>query len=233
MPSGMDDRDFERLDGPDAFDIDEDDDRADSQTIGTSYAEEEADIKRLKILATYQDVWREFYEWEPGYCSQLLRSFTSAEPSPHDVAFPFHTESDDMDVDEVRVDATVTEDGGTFTACIWDGPDFTDFSKDHLACAVPQSVKDKNTRETRLGSFADHRPYESCTPSNANVFINVTAAESTCKFIKYSDDVNFDSRNFMEKFYSIDWQRQWRDPDSELDIMNSCGVSTDVVFQCV
>ena len=65
--------------------------------------------------------------------------------------------------------------------------------------------------------FADHRRYESVSPTNAYIYANKDVARLHCDFVKFHDHADFDWRAYMSNFWSFRWQTpaHTRNPDCE------------------
>lgn len=210
MNSSLGDPDFPHEPSSLGFEdeADQTDGRTDDHPVGIR-ADEVEDVKRYSIIATYHDVWREFYDWEQEYSARELQNISATEPMLFDFYLDSDMESDDMNIDDG--DAGTGKGAVSITICTWDH--FGDFSKERALAHIPHEIVAARTMRKQYDAFQEHRSYESCTPSSGYIFPNIAPDGITCEFIKYGDAVAFDSRRFLRYFYSIGWQDEWRDPD--------------------
>ena len=220
--SNLDDHNFSG--GSDSFTFEDEpswDNQTDLDGATLGRRAKKNDLKRGLILATYNSVWREFYEWEQDYAAELLQSVAAITPDTSPdlyLAFDADSETHAVDTDEEDFDANAggAQSGDVVripvTMCTWD--ESHNFSKErHFAQSVVQRTG--RSRRRQYAAFREHPQYESCAPSNDYIFCNITAPRSVCEFIKYGDADDFDRRRYLSNFSIVGWQEEWRDPDCE------------------
>lgn len=159
------------------------------------------------ILETYRAVWTEFYEWEPTYSTQILRSLASGSPSQL-AAEDYGLEDSDWCLETSNVTSKDLDDEA-MQFDVWQWTD--EGTVQHLVTPPAESI-------TPTGKATPHPRYEACTPCHSlidgGLRGNRGGSSSCCEFIKYAGQPGFDERGYLKAFYSVGWQEQpWCDPD--------------------
>ena len=181
------------------------------------------------ILETYRATWTEFYEWEPTYSTQILRSLASESPS-QPAAEDYGLEDSDWCLETSNI-ALENLDDDVVQFDVWQ---WTDEQTARRLVTPPAEIITPN------GKATPHPRYEACTPCHSlidgRLRGNKGGSGSSCEFIKYAGQRGFNEAHYLQAFYSVGWQeRPWRDPDREFSylLLSTNRTHGNVLFQTV
>ncbi|KAG9310844.1 hypothetical protein JVU11DRAFT_8698 [Chiua virens] len=186
-----------------------------------------SDLKALGCKV-YQEVWDEFYDWEPSYCTATLNAFKQwslelprdkVSPvaramvmrllDPHDHA----TEAAALQkpvsgTDTVTMHITSFTSGGRGHGVQW----HTGGKTSGLKHAT--TMQDVSIPVITIDAYPPHPLYESCPPVSRNVVFR-HELEHTLPFLPYADDAQFSAQAYQANFEELEWAISI-DPDVEL-----------------
>ncbi|KAI9463465.1 hypothetical protein HD554DRAFT_1314714 [Boletus coccyginus] len=164
-------------------------------------------------LGVYKDVWNEFYDWEPGYCVEILGTVTqSLLASKRQVARVARAmvarlldDALQHSIPKRMVDA--------------DGTDSVVMSVTHFdASAGHRGVHGRTTDVSipvfTIDAYPPHPKYESCPPVSRSVLVD-GAQEHILAFLPYADDDRFPAQEYQARFEILEWETPF-DPDVEM-----------------
>ena len=164
-------------------------------------------------LGVYKDVWNEFYDWEPGYCVEILGTVTqSLLASKRQVARVARAMV-------ARLLDDALQHTGPERMMDADGTDSVIMSVTHFdASARHRGVHGRTTDVSipvlTIDAYPPHPRYESCPPVSRSVLVD-GAQEHTLSFLPYADDDQFPAQEYQAKFEVLEWETPF-DPDGEL-----------------
>ena len=152
----------------------------------------------------YKDVWNEFYDWEPGYCADILGTVTqSLLASKRQVARVAKT-----------MVARLLDDERVVPKRMVDGMDAVVMSVTRFgASAGHRRTMEVSIPVITIDAYPPHPKYESCTPASRSVLVD-GAQEHILSFLPYADDDRFSARAYQAKFEILEWETPF-DPDGE------------------
>ena len=152
----------------------------------------------------YKDVWNEFYDWEPGYCADILGTVTqSLLASKRQVAR----------VAKIMV-ARLLDDERVVPKRMVDGMDAVVMSVTRFgASAGHRRTTEVSIPVITIDAYPPHPKYDSCTPASRSVLVD-GAQEHILSFLPYADDDRFSARAYQAKFEILEWETPF-DPDGE------------------
>ncbi|KAF9219902.1 hypothetical protein BS17DRAFT_716355 [Gyrodon lividus] len=187
-------------------------------------------LSELRALgsAVYKEVWDEFYNWEPGYCGQILGTlpllavnkdvFKVAREMM--VGFLDDTRNSRPSPQEMKYSITTDVVVASMTDYSANGPGST-----------TQLVMPVATVDSRL--VPPHPVYESCPPVSRSIRLGEHRHEDVVAFLPYSDDETFPAREYLANFEFFEWGTPF-DPDVEmiqLETVRRLHVIHEVVLQ--
>lgn len=169
---------------------------------------------QLKQLGrqVYKEVWNEFYDWEPGYCAEILGTVTqSILASKRQVGrVAKATVAQLVDAPDTRIPRTWTADGTdvmVMSITHFDAP-----SGHHRR--VQTRTTEVSIPVITINAYRPHPKYESCPPASRSVLMD-TFHEDTLSFLPYADEEQFPALEYQAKFGDLDWETPF-DPDGKL-----------------
>ncbi|KAG8215392.1 hypothetical protein J3R82DRAFT_8993 [Butyriboletus roseoflavus] len=166
-----------------------------------------SELKKLG-RTTYKDVWNEFYDWEPGYCEDILRTVTqSILASKRQVAR----------VAKTMVTKLLNDAEERVPGRLADGTDAVGISVTHFTAGGHRGAHERTTELSipviTIDAYSPHPRYESCPPVSRSVLVDV-AHEQTLPFLPYADDDQFPAQEYQARFDFLEWETPF-DPDGE------------------
>ncbi|KIK95040.1 hypothetical protein PAXRUDRAFT_33188 [Paxillus rubicundulus Ve08.2h10] len=183
-----------------------------SSSVGP-YAEDQVNrsLSELKAVgsAAYKEVWDEFYNWEPGYCDQILGTLPLLAAKTE--VFKVAREMMVGFLDDTRDLGSGLETKHPRTT------DVVVASMTHYDADGRGSIKQLIIPVTTvdLGLVPPHPVYESCPPVSRSVRPDGHRHEDLVAFLPYADDKTFPAIEYLGGFESFDWETPF-DPDLEM-----------------
>lgn len=162
-------------------------------------------------MTIYQEVWDQFYSWEPGDASRMLSNIKDKPPT-----FPLKAGLTTMARDMAKMYRGKTRCSQEMhrtqesTAGAW------------LVIVTEHSVTGKMM--TKMDALpvivlhddllSPHPPYECCTPTHRSVLVGPEGEENVVRFLPYADDASFPVKQYLKKFSRLEWEEDF-DPDRE------------------
>ncbi|KAK7685044.1 hypothetical protein QCA50_011880 [Cerrena zonata] len=174
---------------------------------------EELQIKITEqVLGAYQDIWNQFYNWEPEASERDLANLASGiylldeTPLQDEDSLEFQ-ELDEQSSDDMSIDNS--------------SPSFTVYDFD------TNSTRTLLCTEKKLKPYAPYPRYFACTPTSCNIVNTHLELEGegnhervvcVLKFIPFDGEIGFKVIDYlrMEEFRTLRWQDEWRDPDEQI-----------------
>ena len=193
-----------------------------------SQPQSRAQLKQLG-RRVYKDVWTEFYDWEPGYCTEILgtvrdQSFLASDARQlarvakamvtallDDVAPK--TETDVEMADTVNVSITTVRQVANTAAS---GAGQLHGARGRIVTVMTRKEVAIPVITIDTTAFPPHPRYESCPPASRSVQME-TIFEYTLPFLPYADDERFKAMAFQARFDILEWEQPF-DPDGGFDI---------------
>jgi hypothetical protein len=156
----------------------------------------------------YKDVWNEFYDWEPGYCADILGTVTqSLLASKRQVARVAKAMVARL-LDDERVPKRMADGTDVVVMSV------TRFDASPGHRGVHRRMMDVSIPVITIDAYPPHPKYESCTPASRSVLVD-GAQGHTLSFLPYADDDRFSAQAYQAKFELLEWETPF-DPDGEL-----------------
>ena len=174
-----------------------DDDLSDLTEVEEVDAEAINATKAL-IYSVYEDVWKDFYDWENQYCNTILR-FLDTESTIHEDETADFLGSESWD--------------GLRASSIYESVQVLEYIKQ----GPVKSIKKSYTITAPV--VEPHDAYESCSPTDRSIFVGDDADE--LPFLPFADDPSFNVKNYCEQFTAFAWEK-----DSNSDRECLCVVIT-------
>lgn len=158
-------------------------------------------------LKIYRQVWREFYEWEPGYASRVL-----ADVKNHPL-FPVRSRTTQMARTMVKkvadgVPSLSVHSESDPETCIVSFTNHATYGALTTAKVIlPTVVLDASL-------FPPHPPYENCSPASRSILVS-EGERDTAKFLPYADEPTFPAKTHLAKFAHLEWEDEF-DADLEM-----------------
>ena len=169
-----------------------------------------AELKQLG-RTVYKGVWDEFYDWEPGYCSDILgtatQSFVASKREVARVAKAGVARLLDNSAlqprTSVRGPAVVVD--LTYVEAVESGgpPGQRGIQQRRAKVSVPVVT-------IELSTFKPLPRYESCPPISKSMRVD----DVHLQFLPYADDDRFPLAAFQTEFDVLEWEKPF-DPDSK------------------
>ncbi|KAG1730324.1 hypothetical protein EDB19DRAFT_1740854 [Suillus lakei] len=153
-------------------------------------------------LRIYKEVWKEFYEWEPRECQQIIHAFAGRR-------VPGGREKYNRMIDQLfdpalqDLDMQIDSENPNQPLLV-----VTQYDAEGRGISYPLEVEEISVDPT----FEAHPPYESCPPINQSIRFGV---HETAAFIPYGDEDDFPVVKYLDSFQSFAWEEDF-DPDSEM-----------------
>lgn len=158
-------------------------------------------LRELGLLV-YKEVWKEFYEWEPRECQQILDSFAGRRITGER---EIYNKMIDQLFDPTFQDSEMQVENPTKPSLI-----LTQYDAEGRGISYPIELEETSVDPT----FESHPPYDSCPPINQSILSNHQLHKSTAAFIPYADQEAFPVKEYLETFKSFAWEEDF-DPDCE------------------
>ena len=169
-----------------------------------------SDLKQLG-RTVYKDVWNEFYDWEPGYCADILgtvtQSLLASKRQVARVAKAMVARLLDDDAHRERIPKITADETDTVVMSV------TRFVASTGHRGVHRRTTDISIPVITVDAYPPHPKYESCTPASRSVLVD-GAQEHILSFLPYADDDQFSARAYQAKFEILEWETPF-DPDGE------------------
>ncbi|KAF8439795.1 hypothetical protein L210DRAFT_2179161 [Boletus edulis BED1] len=161
----------------------------------------------------YKEVWDEFYDWEPGYCAEILGTVTqSILASKRQVARVAKTTvARLLDDTAMQAPSVPLAQSGTDTV-IMSVTHFQHPRSGHRH--VHTKRMDVPIPVITTDALSPHPKYESCPPASRSVLMD-DDREHILFFMPYADDERFPAQAYQDKFETLDWEIPL-DPDVEM-----------------
>lgn len=150
-------------------------------------------------LQVYKEVWKEFYEWEPRECQQILDSFAGRRVFGERETY---NKIIDQLFDPALQDSEMRVENPTQSSLI-----MTQYDAEGRGISYPIEMEEISVDPT----FESHPPYESCPPINQSITSDHHLRE-TAAFIPYADEEEFPVVEYLERFQHFAWEEDF-DPD--------------------
>ncbi|KAG2039208.1 hypothetical protein BDR03DRAFT_860440 [Suillus americanus] len=155
-------------------------------------------------LRIYKEVWKQFYEWEPGECRQIIHALAGRR-------VPGEREKYNKMIDQL-LDPGALQDSGMLVDL--KNPNqpllvVTQYDTEGRGISYPLEMEEIFVDPT----FKAHPPYESCPPINQS--IQRRGLREMAAFIPYGDEEGFPVMEYLDQFQSFAWEEDF-DPDSEM-----------------
>ncbi|KAG1840820.1 hypothetical protein DFJ58DRAFT_809727 [Suillus subalutaceus] len=155
-------------------------------------------------LRIYKEVWKQFYEWEPRECRQIIHALAgrrvSGEREKYNKMIDQLLDPGALQDSEMRIDL---ENPNQPLLLV------TQYDAEGRGISYPLEMEEILVDPT----FEAHPPYESCPPINQS--IRGWGVDDTAAFIPYGDEEGFPVMEYLDQFQSFAWEEDF-DPDSEM-----------------
>ena len=169
-----------------------------------------SDLKQLG-RTVYKDVWNEFYDWEPGYCTDILgtvtQSLLASKRQVARVAKAMVARLLDDDTHRERIPKRMADETDTVVMSV------TRFVASAGHRGLHRRTTDVSIPVITVDAYPPHPKYESCTPASRSVLVD-PAQEYTLPFLPYADEDRFPTEVYLAKFDILEWETPF-DPDGE------------------
>jgi len=157
-------------------------------------------LRELGLLV-YNEVWKEFYEWEPRECQQILDSFAGRRiPGEREI----YNKMMDQLFNPTLQDSEMQVENPTNPSLI-----VTQYDAEGRGISYPIELEETSVDPT----FEPHPPYDSCPPINQSI-LSIHQLRETTAFIPYADQEAFPVKQYLETFENFVWEEDY-DPDCE------------------
>ena len=143
------------------------------------------------IYSVYEDVWRDFYDWEHQYCHKVLQ-LVDAESGVNQPPAQIVDVGEDL---AFEYDAGVALRASTFNESV----QVLEFSNG-------EPVESTRTSYTVFAPIIEpYESYESCSPTSRSIFVGDDSDEMP--FVPFADDPSFDIVDYQEQFKTFAWEK--------------------------
>lgn len=154
-------------------------------------------------LKMYKEVWKQFYEWEPRECRQIIHALAGrripGEKEKYNKAIDQLLDPDALQDSEMQIDSNEPNQPLLIV---------TQYDAEGRGISYPLEMEEISVDPT----FEAHPPYESCPPTNQSIRFSM---RETVPFIPYGDEEGFPVMEYLDQFQSFAWEKDF-DPDSEM-----------------
>ncbi|KAG1815023.1 uncharacterized protein BJ212DRAFT_1358925 [Suillus subaureus] len=155
-------------------------------------------------LQIYKEVWKQFYEWEPGECRQIIHALAGrrvpGEREKYNKMIDQLLDPKAFHDSEMRIDLENPNQPL---------PIVTQYDAEGQGISYPLEMNEISVDPT----FKAHPPYESCPPINQSIW-RWGLCEAVA-FIPYGDEEEFPVMEYLDQFQSFAWEEDF-DPDLEM-----------------
>ncbi|KAG2120491.1 uncharacterized protein F5147DRAFT_662151 [Suillus discolor] len=155
-------------------------------------------------LRIYKEVWKQFYEWEPRECRQIIHALAGRRD-------PGEREKYNKTIDQLLDSGTLQDSEMRNDS---ENPNqpllvVTQFDAEGRGISYPLEIEEISVDP----AFEAHPSYESCPPINQS--IQNLRVHNAAAFIPYGDEEKFPVMEHLDNFESFAWEEDF-DPDSEM-----------------
>ncbi|KAG1790011.1 uncharacterized protein HD556DRAFT_757025 [Suillus plorans] len=155
-------------------------------------------------LRIYKEVWKQFYEWEPRECRQIIHALAGRR-------VPGERENYNKTIDQLLDPGTLQDSEMRIDSESPNQPLLvvTQYDAEGRGISYPLEIEEISVDS----AFEAHPSYESCPPINQS--IQKLRVHDAAAFIPYGDEEKFPVMEHLDNFESFAWEEDF-DPDSEM-----------------
>lgn len=148
---------------------------------------------RALVYSVYEDVWKDFYEWEQQYCYKTLQSFY-LEAAIVEEAQDEHNSSVYLNTIDFRFEQQYLS---------------RDMDPIHVVEYYNGSCTEYQENSTQITApfLEPTSSYESCSPTNRSIFVGDDSDE--LPFIPFPDDPYFKVFEYCDQYNSLSWDKAY------------------------
>ncbi|KAG2068554.1 SET domain-containing protein [Suillus decipiens] len=155
-------------------------------------------------LRIHKEVWKQFYEWEPGECRHIIHALAGRQ-------VPGEREKYNKMIDQLLDPGAIQDSEMRIDS---ENPNqpllvVTQYDAEGRGISYQLGMEEISVNST----FKAHPPYQSCPPINQS--IRLPRVQGTVAFIPYGDEEEFPVMEYLDQFQSFAWEEDF-DPDSEM-----------------